>query len=220
MKNMRIILLSAIVLAAPCTAHATTINGICYGNHSSSVRSGTFDPNDPSTSGYSLVFDSEFNNFNDFDLTCNSAPTNGGCVDPPGKNWYLNGWTFFPNNTTNKATDLAISNGILSIHQSIKTGNWAITTMGPHNGASQGPAVWQQNWNGKVFGGGWYVESRISGEYKNSSGNVVPAPDYAPGHISIWSYPVDHYTGANHFAENDMLDGEQGTDFYLTNSID
>jgi hypothetical protein len=233
-KNKRIVLLSAIILAAPCTARATIINGICYGNPSPSVPSGTFDPNDPSGSGYSLVFDSEFNNFNDFDLSCNAAPTNGGCVNPPGKNWYLDAWTYPPTaNTTNAATDLAILDGVLSIRQTIKTGNWAISTMAPHSGASHGPAAWQQNWNGEVFTGGWYVEARLSNEYTDTKGNVVPAPGASRGHAAFWAYATDHFNNSNpgglwpsrgsnyiHFIENDMLDGIQGRDFYQTNLID
>jgi hypothetical protein len=227
--------LSICALAVPCAALATTINGVCYGNPSSSIPPGTFDPNDPGKSGYSLVFDSEFNNFNDFDLTCPSAPSSAGCQTPQGKNWYLNSWTF-PNRVTHPG-DLAIQSGILSIHQSELTGNWAITTMGPHGGASHGPAQWQQNWNGAVYGGGWYAETRMAGEWRdNATGNIVHAPGGSNGHPSFWAYAEDHFVGpptdqwpgqaANytHFVEDDMIDGYQGDAvneaFYQTNFLD
>jgi hypothetical protein len=194
-----------------------------------------FNPNDPARSGYELVLDSEFNNFSDFDLSCTAPPQNTGCINPQGKNWYLDSWTFPTNaNTTNAATDLAISNGILSIHQSIQTGNWAISTMAPSNGASHGPAAWQQNWNGKVFTGGWYVEARIASEYRdNTTGLPVTAPGASQGHASFWAYAIDHFNNANpgglwpgqgstytHFVENDMIDGFQGDAFYQTNLFD
>jgi hypothetical protein len=189
----------------------------------------TFSPFNPTNSGYELVFDSEFNDFNDFDMTCNAQPTSGGCADPQGKNWYVNAWTF-PNNV-NKLADYTITNGVLAIAQDQHTGNWAISSMGPNAGASHGAASWQQNWNGTLFTGGWYVEGRISGEWQDGSGNVVAAPSAAGWHPSIWSYASDNLNsgpglwpgqgaGYFHFAENDMMDGFQATAFYQTNLID
>jgi hypothetical protein len=234
MINKRIILLSAIVLAAPC-AHATTINGVCYGNPSPSIPAGTFDPNDPGKSGYSLVFDSEFNNLNDVDMSCPNPPSSTGCTDPAGKNWYLNTWTF-PNTVTNPRTDINIEappyksnkTTVLHIHQSQINGNWAMSTMGPSAGASNGSAPWQRGWNGKVFTGGWYVEGRFSTEWQACSsgspcianGTVVTAPPVDAGHASIWSYAMDYLAdGARLFAEDDLMDGVYGTAFYLTNLI-
>jgi hypothetical protein len=39
-----------------------------------------FDANNPAASGYELVLDSEFNEFNDFDLSCQAnAPADSSC---------------------------------------------------------------------------------------------------------------------------------------------
>src|ERR1019366_2641494 len=160
----RLFAIVGLILAATCSAYAQTIiNGVCYGVQTPGIPTGTFDTSDPAgKDGYQLVFDSEFNDMNDFDLSCNAAPTNGGCLNPPGKNWYLDGWTFPTSRNTTAASNMSITNGVLAVHQTIGTGGWAVGTFGPKGGASQGPAGWQQNWNGHVFGGGWYVESRVS----------------------------------------------------------
>lgn len=203
-----------------------------------------FNPNDPASNGYELVFDSEFNDKNDIDQSCTSPPSNAGCTDnQANKNWYLNSWTF-PATVTNPATDLAIETPpyssakatVLHIKQSQVNGNWALSTMGPSAGMSKGPAAWQQGWNGKAFGGGWYTEARFSTEYQSctggggpgpscvATGTVVQAPPVDNGHASIWSYAVDHFTGDQVFSENDLMDGIKGNNvnpsaFYLANAI-
>jgi hypothetical protein len=125
MKYILAILLTGQARVLPIPA--TYINGICYGVNTLNLPG--FNPNDPPLSGYVLVFDSEFNNFNDFDMTCNAQPTSGGCADPQGKNWYVNGWTF-PNNV-NKLTDYTITNGVLAIAQDQHAGNWALSAKRP-----------------------------------------------------------------------------------------
>jgi hypothetical protein len=236
MKKL-IVTVAMCALVTPAMASSLTfVNGICVGNNTT-PGSTKFNPNDPVLSGYNLVFDSEFNNKNDIDLTCNAQPSSGGCQTPQGKNWYVNGWTF-PNNV-NKLSDYTLVYGlssvstkpVLKIHQDQKTGNWALSSMGPHRGASHGPNIWEKNWNGTLFAGGWYLEGRISGEFKNSSGNIVPAPGAIGAHPSIWAYAADNLNSGPglwpgqgnhffHFAEDDLMDGYQDGHFYVTDLID
>jgi hypothetical protein len=185
-----------------------------------------FNPQNPAASGYVLVFDSEFNDFNDFDQSCNaSAPSDASCTSPQGKNWYLSTWSF-PNHASNTTTDMDIEPApfpshkanVLHMHPSQGTGGWAISTMATAGagGASHGPAAWQQGWNGRVFTGGWYVEARASTEYTSPA-----CCGFVGGHFTVWSYAIDRkITTASQWAEDDFLDGLSSNHEYLTGILD
>lgn len=233
-----ILLASAPIALAVSPAVKTMLNGPCYGiSPSNSTVTSGFDPNNPKASGYILVFDSEFNDMGDVDTSCPSPPSDTGCTNPPGRNWYLNNWSF-PNTATTPGTDINFvappfpskKTTVLHIHALQRTGNWAMSSMGISAGASHGPASWQQGWNGRLFTGGWYMEARFSTEWQTcvgtppnciANGTVVAAPGSSNGHVSIWATASDRFIlSVNRWAEDDNMDGNYGGSFYLTTLLD
>ncbi len=100
---------------------------------------GAAPPFNPSTSGYHLVFEDEFNTATTIDLADSRAA---------GFNWYLKG--FFGGRVT-PAQDIKVANGILTLSAPDR----AVL-------ASAAPVRKGSGWHGKVFGGGFYIEAQIA----------------------------------------------------------
>lgn len=129
-----------------------------------------FDPNNPGASGYVLSFDDEFDSLSSIDVNATKGP---------GYKWYVHRWFGYPN-TPESA--LSVSNGILIITPTDTTG-YQIATAGP----SSNP----QGYVGQAFGGGFYIEGRIS--FDNTQ--VVIANSWP----AFWGLSLQALLGASHW---------------------
>ena len=163
-----------------------------------------FNPANPGASGYSLVFDDEFNSISTIDVNNTGAP---------GYNWYASSFVAGPTSPGN----IQVANGALTLVQSNNNFSYGIGTAGPANNAD--------GFVGQAFGGGAYYEARI----KFNPANVNPAttnwPSFWADSLELWvnnslhsaHWPGQSPTGTgptsgyNHFVEDDFFEYDLGT---------
>jgi hypothetical protein len=116
----------------------------------------SFNPNDPTASGYTLVFDDEFNSLS----TILTTPAND--YAPPGYNWYVTDTTLTP--PLRIEFNSAANSNVLVIG-TVNSSNYdygsQLKSAGLNYSVSGNLQKWQNKWNGHTFGGGAYFEARI-----------------------------------------------------------
>ncbi|MGQ0444228.1 MAG: hypothetical protein ACT4O2_03635 [Beijerinckiaceae bacterium] len=150
-----------------------------------------FDPANPTSAGYSLVFSDDFTNPQTIDLNATGNP---------GFNWYLT--KFFGYGTEPASTIAFTQDGLVLTPSSAMGGNWNIATAAP--------ATNSQGYVGKAFGGGAYFEAKI--KFDPTSVN------FSQGFPAFWGFSIEHaankgadhppgtQTGFQHFIEDDFFE--------------
>jgi hypothetical protein len=154
-----------------------------------------FDPNNPTSSGFGLAFNDEFNSLSTIDVNNTQAP---------GFNWYVNKFFGF---ATSPASAFSVSGGVLTIAPTAgDVSTWQM--------ASAAPSASSPFYNGRAFFGGTqtYIEASLSFDDSGGTQNVA-----------FWSMALAHGLGTSndqwpgqaagyeHFGENDFYE-------YLTNT--
>ncbi|WP_363349453.1 hypothetical protein [Methylocystis echinoides] len=149
-----------------------------------------FDPNDPSASGYRKVFEDDFIDNAGIDLNRTGKP---------GYRWYLT--KFIKGHVPTPPESLVVKDGVLTLTPTDST-NWSLASAGPSQNGT--------GYVGQAFGGGFFVEARIS-----FSPNLSNAERGWP---AFWSIAIEKLTlnGADHwedqepefehFAEDDLFE--------------
>lgn len=174
---------------------------------------GAFNPSNPAASGYSLVFDDEFNSISTVDVN-NSGAT--------GFNWYTR--NFFGGFTT--AGRISVSGGALSLSNSDNHIGLDLATVAPAANAD--------GFVGRAYGGGAYFEARLKFNPAAVNPGATGWPSFWSNSIEIWvnngrwnanwpgQTPVSSggpNSGYNHFAELDFLEYDLGTTAQFNNAF-
>ena len=152
---------------------------------------GPFDPTNPASSGYSLVFTDDFTNSQTIDL---NATGNAGF------NWYLT--KFFGYGTEAASTIALTPDGLVLTPSNDVGGNWNIATAAPASNT--------QGYVGNVFGGGAYFEAKIKFD--------PTTVNFSQGFPAFWGFSIEHAAnmgadhpagtpaGFQHFIEDDFFE--------------
>jgi hypothetical protein len=124
-----------------------------------------FDPTNPTSAGFGLVFSDDFTNPQTIDLTASGNA---------GFNWYL---TKFFGYGTEPASTIAITpDGLVLTPSSDSGGNWNIATAAPANNT--------QGYVGQAFGGGAYFEAKIKFD--------PTTVNFSQGFPALWGFSIEH----------------------------
>ena len=171
-----------------------------------------FDPNNPAASGYSLVFDDEFKTVATIDINNTQLP---------GFNWYVQ-YPFGPEVTP--PTDINVTNGVLTLSPQPgdgSAGGWLATAVKTNSNP--------EGYNGCAFGGGFYVEAKISFDPTNIGAGTGWPSFWGESlqHIIGGALPADQWPGQAvgyvHFIEDDFFEYDtygSGVDTFGGNFID
>ena len=154
------------------------------------IPKGPFDPSNPTSTGFSLVFSDDFTNPQTIDLNVTGNA---------GFKWYL---TKFFGYETEPASTIAFTPDGLVLTPTSVTGSYNIATAAPANNA--------QGYVGNAFGGGAYFEAKIKFD---------PATvNFSQGFPAFWGFSIEHAankgddhpagtpTGFQHFIEDDFFE--------------
>ncbi|MGH6844210.1 MAG: hypothetical protein ACRECU_05725 [Methylocella sp.] len=154
-----------------------------------------FDPTNPTSSGFGLVFSDDFTNPQTIDL---NATGNAGF------NWYL---TKFFGYGTEPASTIAITPDGLVLTPSSDIG-------GNYNIATAAPATNTHGYVGQAFGGGAYFEAKIKFD--------PTTVNFSLGFPAFWGFSIEHAAnmgadhpagtpaGFQHFIEDDFFEFDIG----------
>jgi hypothetical protein len=154
------------------------------------IPRGPFDPSNPTSTGFSLVFSDDFTNPQTIDL---NATGNAGF------NWYR---TKFFGYGTEPASTIAFTQDGLMLTPMSNTGSYNIATAAPANNA--------QGYVGNAFGGVAYFEAKIKFD--------PTTINFSQGFPAFWGFSIEHAanmgadhpngtpTGFQHFIEDDFFE--------------
>jgi hypothetical protein len=157
---------------------------------SACIPGGPFDPTNPTSTGFSLVFSDDFTNPQTIDLT---ATGNAGF------NWYR---TKFFGYATEPVSTIAFTSDGLMLTPSSVTGSYNIATAAPANNT--------QGYVGNAFGGAAYFEAKIKFD--------PTTVNFSQGFPAFWGFSIEHaanmgadhpagtLAGFQHFIEDDFFE--------------
>ena len=169
-----------------CTVAAINASGASV--PSTYAVGSAFNTSDPSSYGYQLTFDDEFNSTSTFD----TSDTGGA-----GYNWYFKEPFGYPDVATGS---VGVTNGELTLS--------GLTNQG--DGIQSAYATSSTDYVGTTFSGGWYIEARVK-----FNGDGVHTVNGFP---AFWAYPIENYEawqgnpshpiGPFHTVEDDFFEFE------------